>query len=162
MSAFRPRTTKTGGLPNLTYLARKPEPLGTEFKTVCCGVSGLMVHMEIQRGKDGMKEARYNRSHGATAGCTRRLAEATNLDEYSRVDIIQGDAWFGSVSTAAELAFEERQRCLQVKTNSGLFPKKFIIDALEGAPGGVNIVLKGDLFVVEYYIHCIHTNISFV
>ena len=47
MSAFRPRSTKTGGLPNLTWLIRKPEPLGTEFKTVCCAITGVMMHMEI-------------------------------------------------------------------------------------------------------------------
>ena len=124
MSAFKPRTTKTGGLPNISFIARKPEPLGTEFKTVCCALSGLMLHMEIQRGKAGMKDAKYNRSHGATAGCTRRLTESTNQDEYSSADIIQGDTWFGSVTAATELAFEERQFCLQVKANSGLFPKK--------------------------------------
>ena len=32
---------------------------------------------------------------------------------------------------------------MQVKTNSGLFPKKFIADTLDGMPGGVKIVLKG-------------------
>ena len=31
----------------------------------------------------------------------------------------------------------------QVKTNTGLFPKKLIVDALEEAPGGVWIVLEG-------------------
>jgi prephenate dehydratase len=30
-----------------------------------------------------------------------------------------------------------------VKNNSGIFPKTFIMDALENAPGGVHIVLKG-------------------
>ena len=34
MSAFRPQTTKRGGLPNISYIMRKPENLGTEFKTV--------------------------------------------------------------------------------------------------------------------------------
>ena len=35
MSAFRPQTTKTGGLPNISYIFRKPEDLGSEFK--CTG-----------------------------------------------------------------------------------------------------------------------------
>ena len=35
------------------------------------------------------------------------------------------------------------QAVMQVKTNSGLFPKKFIADMLDGMPGGVKIVLKG-------------------
>ena len=32
MSALVPRTTATGGLPNISFICRKPEPLGTEFK----------------------------------------------------------------------------------------------------------------------------------
>ena len=32
MSAMVPRTTPTGGLPTISYIMRKPEPLGTEFK----------------------------------------------------------------------------------------------------------------------------------
>ena len=31
MSAYRPRTTKTGNLPNLSFILRKPEPLGRMF-----------------------------------------------------------------------------------------------------------------------------------
>jgi hypothetical protein len=34
MSAYRPRTTKFGTLPYLSFILRKPEPLGTEFKTL--------------------------------------------------------------------------------------------------------------------------------
>ena len=32
MSAFVPRTSRTGGLPHLSFIKRKPEPLGTELK----------------------------------------------------------------------------------------------------------------------------------
>jgi len=34
MSVFFSRTTKTGNLPYLSFILRKPEPLGTEFKTL--------------------------------------------------------------------------------------------------------------------------------
>jgi hypothetical protein len=40
MSAYRPRTSKTGGYPHLSFILRKPEPLGTEFKTIACSVTG--------------------------------------------------------------------------------------------------------------------------
>ena len=72
MSAFWQRTTKTGGLPNLTWLIRKLEPLGIEFKTVSCSITGVMMFMEIQRAKDGMQDIKYNREYGATVvqlGC---------------------------------------------------------------------------------------------
>ena len=75
MSAFKPQKTKTGGLPNITYILRKPEPLGSEFKNGCCAKTGVMAFMELQRGKVGMKYARYNRELGASAGCTTRLSE---------------------------------------------------------------------------------------
>ena len=51
MSAWRPRTSKNGGLPNVSYIVRKPEPLGTEFKSVCCQATGVLTYLEIQRGK---------------------------------------------------------------------------------------------------------------
>ena len=43
MSAYRPQTTKTGRLPNITYIFRKPEDLGTEFKSSVCPVLGVIV-----------------------------------------------------------------------------------------------------------------------
>lgn len=36
MSAWKPRTTPYGELPNISYIARKPKPIGTEFKDVAC------------------------------------------------------------------------------------------------------------------------------
>ena len=55
---------------------------------------------------------------------------------------IKGNAWFGSVRAAAALGVRGHRAVMQVKTNSGLFPKKFIADTLDGMPGGVKIVLK--------------------
>ena len=48
MSAFKPRTTKLSLLPNISYVQRKPEPLGTEFKNDACAVLGTMVYLEVQ------------------------------------------------------------------------------------------------------------------
>jgi hypothetical protein len=42
MSAYRPRTSKTGGWPNISFILRKPEPLGTEFKVIACSVTGML------------------------------------------------------------------------------------------------------------------------
>ena len=75
MVAFRPRKSKTGGLPNLTSLPRKPEPLGTEYKCINCTKTNCTLHLEIQRGKVGMAGTRYHRQLGATAACTVRMSE---------------------------------------------------------------------------------------
>ena len=48
------RTTKSGGLPNLSYIKRKPEPLGTKFKVANDGLSGMMAWIKIQEGKERM------------------------------------------------------------------------------------------------------------
>ena len=60
MSAFKPRTTKTGNLPNISYIKRKPQPLGTELKTVASkGSNGPMIWAEVQEGKIGMQNKKY-------------------------------------------------------------------------------------------------------
>jgi hypothetical protein len=144
MCAWRPRTTALGGLLNISFVVRKPEPLGTEFKTVACPVTGVMTTMEIQRGKEGMKEKRHNRDVGATTGCTLGLLEDSIAeDEHTYAHGIRGDAWFGSVRTASELGIRGHEGVFQVKQYKALFPKDFISMALEYAPGGVSIVLDG-------------------
>ena len=92
-----------------------------------------MLNLEIQRGKDGMKEMMYNNRIGATSGCTLRMMEDTVGEDTPFNDII-GDAWFGSTRTVGEVFKAEY---------AALFPKKFIEETLEEAPGGVKIVLSG-------------------
>eukprot|EP00873_Tetraselmis_striata_P018647 jgi/Tetstr1/438911/TSEL_027419.t1 len=55
MSAYQPRSTKTGGLPNISFIKRKPKPLGNEGKTACDCATGVMIHFEIQEGRDAMR-----------------------------------------------------------------------------------------------------------
>ena len=59
MSAIRFRTTAKGNLPHLPYIFQKPEPLGNEFKTVACSVTGSLLFIEVQRGKEWMKDSHY-------------------------------------------------------------------------------------------------------
>ena len=66
MSAIWFRTTAKGYLPHLSYIFRNLEPLGTEFKTVACSVTGDLLFIEVQRGKEGMKDSRYQKEIGAT------------------------------------------------------------------------------------------------
>ena len=50
MAAWRPRISKNGDLPKISYIIRKPEPLGTEFKTFYFLETGVMTRMGIQQG----------------------------------------------------------------------------------------------------------------
>jgi len=47
MSVFIPRT-KIGTLPNISFVKRKPEKLGTEFKNIVDGVSDNRLWLGIQ------------------------------------------------------------------------------------------------------------------
>lgn len=47
MSAFKPRTSDTGNLPNISWIARKPEPLGTEFKVIVCPVTSEYLYVYL-------------------------------------------------------------------------------------------------------------------
>ena len=52
MSAFCSRTTKKGEIPQLIFVERKPEPLGTEFKKATCGDTGIFIGIELQIGEN--------------------------------------------------------------------------------------------------------------
>jgi hypothetical protein len=56
MSAYKPRKDKLGRLPNITYIRRKPKPLGMEMKTMFDCATGVMVYMEVQGGNNNMRE----------------------------------------------------------------------------------------------------------
>jgi hypothetical protein len=70
MSAWHPQKDKTGGLPNISFILQKTEPLGTEFKPMACSVTGIMLFLEIQRGKAEMpKWSEKYHELGATTSC---------------------------------------------------------------------------------------------
>jgi len=144
MSSWKPRTTATGSLPNISFIMRKPKPLGTEFKCTACSITGVMHCLEVQRGKVGMSVQKYNATLGATVGCSLRLIEQTIAPEAASLTHgLRGDAWFGSVKAASAMAVRGYQCVYQVKGYSTLYPKDFIEDALKEAPGGVFIALEG-------------------
>ncbi len=50
MSGWRPKTTVTGGLPNIMYEPRKPVNLGTMIKNGCECITGMFVYHDVVRG----------------------------------------------------------------------------------------------------------------
>jgi hypothetical protein len=75
---MRPRTTKFGGWPHISYILRNPEPLGTEFKNTCCAITGVLMTLEIQRAKEHTQKQKYTKDFGATTGVCLRLVEAAD------------------------------------------------------------------------------------
>ena len=56
MSAWRPKTTKLGGLPHLTHEPRKPIPLGTMFRNSAdCWTRMLKYYDVVQKEFSGEK-----------------------------------------------------------------------------------------------------------
>jgi hypothetical protein len=93
MSAFRPCTTKLGGLPNISYILRKPETIGTEFKTSVCPKLTMMSHMELCEGKEDMLNKPFQVLLGGTAACTVRLAQATSQSYVdNRTELVMRDS----------------------------------------------------------------------
>ena len=72
MSNFQPRTTRTSLLPHLSFIFRKPKPLGTEFKVCADTETGIILYIEIQRGAGGAmkKERFFLEGLGATTACS--------------------------------------------------------------------------------------------
>jgi len=69
MSAFHPQTRATGNLPHLSFILHKLENLGTEFKVVACSITGIILYLEIQKGREKMQQANYSNQCGVTAAC---------------------------------------------------------------------------------------------
>ena len=112
MSAFRPQITKTGDLPHLTYIKRKPEPLGTELKVETDTATCITLYLEVQKKKDVIEKAEFTDiCRKVTAACTKRLVKYTSrksqeeeedCNDYTEIWLV--DAWFASVDTAIEIS----------------------------------------------------------
>ena len=68
-----------GGVPRLSHVPRKSQPLGLELKTLCDASTGMMMVMEIQEGKMRMARQRFCRDYPATTACTLRLCATAGL-----------------------------------------------------------------------------------
>ena len=112
MSAIRFRTTPKGDLPHYSYIFRKPEPLGTEMKNVTCSRLGMMLHLEIKKGKEATKISKLKKVQGGTDACMKRLAVATKgCGQLTSNDTYFADSWFSYAKTAEEMAAAEVGYC---------------------------------------------------
>lgn len=157
MSAFRPQTTKTGNLPNISFILRKPEPLGTELKTVASkGSNGPIIWAEVQEGKTGMKNKQHYSTYGATCACVLRLAAGTK-DGGQKPDplirnLFYGDSWFASFKTAVAVTEELNCEFLgPIKTNHAKFPKSYLESEMKDWPPGTHMVLETTSRGKAYY-----------
>ena len=72
------------GMPHVTKIIRKPRSVMAELKTLCDAISGIMIAVELQEGKDAMKakefasemESRYRKELAKSEELRRMLIEA--------------------------------------------------------------------------------------
>lgn len=166
ISAFRPQTRKNGNLPHLSFIQRKPEDLGTEFKSCACGVLGMMLALELQRGKDDNTCSKFLRemNNKKAAACTLRLAEESSqrdlpanddsLNPHHTEDIHIADSWFGSVRTLKgfrKFISHKTKGIMNIKQCSSCYPKKFIEATMQSWPAGSHIVLSAEVDDVKMF-----------
>ena len=81
---------------------------------MCCPITGVFLHLEVQEGAVAMRNKKYSADLGVTAGCVARIAEESKYCGKAREqleakrnkkpEIVYGDSWFGSkVSAIAEI-----------------------------------------------------------
>ena len=134
----------------------------TVLQVVCCAETGVMIYMEIQRGKDAMRKQKYSALLGATAGCTLRLAEGSaycgqsnqervTAKEKFKPNLFVCDAWFGSVVMAEHMKtlcqtttgeYKGHEVIAAVKSNHSRFPKAELEEKMKGYPSGSYLVLE--------------------
>jgi hypothetical protein len=64
--------------PGWMFVPRKPHPMGNEYRTLCCGLSGIMYAIELVEGKDRPRQlqpAKYS-EHSKTTGLQLRLTDS--------------------------------------------------------------------------------------
>ena len=150
MSGWRPKTSKHGGLPNITFEPRKPVPLGTMLRNCVECITGAMVyqdivmHPEMQQRKEFyyqnvQTQVREPTSLPGSPPMPAHSAEVLRLCKGAGMDPggwTGGDAWFGSVTTAVEL----RKRLgifstFVVKKQAQFFPKEVLHSILQARHG---------------------------
>ena len=161
-----------GGIAHLSFVERKPEPLGTENKTVCEGTMGLCVYLEIQKGKIAMARKKWCRTYKATTACTVRMVDKMGLKEhegdltddpdrwYGNKDkkrCVYADSWFASVETA--MALKKELGCHftgPIKTAHKYYPIDELRWALSHMKRGEHLVLKcneEEMWAVGWHDH---------
>jgi len=125
MSAFRQKASgdyNINGMPHLVKIARKPEGVGAEFKSLADPYTGILLHLELQEGKDAMRAKERYAELGAGAACTWRMTKPWHGSGRT----IIGDSWFGSFKCALALSEVGLYCSMMVKTAYRCFPLAFL------------------------------------
>jgi Transposase IS4 len=152
MSGWRPKTSKTGGLPNISFEPRKPVPLGTMFRNACECFTGCLVYQDVAQNVEEQQRKPYFFVDGDADRKEQVLSHlpvktpmqahsAEVLRQADGAGVIEGgwvggDAWFGSVMTCVELMKRKKvHSTFVVKGHNFLFPQAVLHSVLEARHG---------------------------
>eukprot|EP00957_Ditylum_brightwellii_P128511 9802209-Ditylum_brightwellii.AAC.1 len=104
--------------PNIKFTECKPEPLGKEFNSICCAITGIMLTRQMQRGINNTVPLQFSSLNVITAVslcldaktklCGQEkptVDEDEDEDEEDRIsnvpssDLFQGGSWSASISS---------------------------------------------------------------
>lgn len=112
---------------HLTFLPRKPQPLGWMLKTAACAENGIYIRLELAENKEAMAGKEFVQTHKATTACTLRLC----MPWFHSNRIVVGDSWFGSVRTTLQLMARGLWCVLAIKGGSAQYPKAELLAATQ-------------------------------
>ena len=87
------------GLPHTTKIARKPVGVGLEIRNICCATTGILMGLELQKGKGHMGALDENKLLGSGTASIIRLSKPFHGSGRT----VCADSAFASVKTAAQL-----------------------------------------------------------
>ena len=111
------------GMPHITKIPRKPEPVGLELKDMCDGESGIMLYLEIMEGKQEMESKEFC-SGGNKAGTAHCLRCTKPWHGSGRV--LVGDSAFASTQASIALYKHGIYFVGLVKTSTSMYPKRHL------------------------------------
>lgn len=129
MSAWRGKQGEKNisKIPNMSWVPRKPEPMGAELKTTACALSGMLIFVEICKGKKEHPKQKFfdKKLRPHTTATSLRLVE----NWFGSNRAVYGDSWFAGVKTATAFLKHGLHFVGDVKTNTAGFCKTELQDA---------------------------------
>ena len=107
---------------HMSYLPRKPHPLGFMVKSICDATTRIMLNLDLVEGSEVASFKKFNAEWGKSTGCTLRLAEPW----FGSWRTLIGDSWFASVNTALACSSKDLHFVGNVKTGHKHYPKSYM------------------------------------
>ena len=137
ISAWCPKTSKLGGIPNISYKPRKPIPLGNMFNNGVEYISGVLNFQDKFQGPEKKTEnllwwksflSGDNTIPSHTSEVLRQV-EGSDIPEGGWVG---GDAWFGSITAAVKVYKKIKFHSTWIiKNNKFVFPMEVIYEIIK-------------------------------